>query len=58
MAEKMSERIKRLYEAGRLDNAALLSSLKRGLITEMELAGISKDAYMEYVNSKDSETTK
>lgn len=58
MAEKMNERIKRLYEAGRLDNAALLSSLKRGLITEMELAGISKDAYMEYVSSKDSETAK
>ena len=56
MAEKMSERIKRLYEAGRLDNAALINSLKRGLITEMELAGISEDAYMEYVNSKDSET--
>ena len=56
MAEKMSERIKRLYEAGRLDNTALIVSLKRGLITEMELAGISKDAYMEYVNSKNSET--
>lgn len=58
MAEKMSERIKRLYEAGRLDNAALIVSTKRGLITEMELAGISKDAYMEYISSKDSETAK
>lgn len=59
MAEKMSERIKRLYDTGRLDNVALIVSTKRGLITEMELAGISADAYMEYINSKNSseETT-
>lgn len=57
MIEKMNERIKRLREAGRLSDDALVALTKRGLISEKELSEMSLGAYQDYAEAKNAKVS-
>lgn len=41
----MYERLRRLYEAGRIDKAALVVAVDKGLITKEQYANITGESY-------------
>ena len=55
MAESMSDRIIRLYQAGRISRAGLINAVRSGLITEAVFYSLTHMTYDEAVNGKAGE---